>query len=66
MPRKPRFRPAITRVKLNPEQAVLLCSCYDVGSSGDGAAFERGTWICSASKTKAEVCAAGPESEATS
>lgn len=29
MSRKPKFRPVITRVKLNPEQAVLACSCYD-------------------------------------
>ncbi len=31
MPRKPKFRPRIMRVKLNPEQAVLLCSCFSVG-----------------------------------
>jgi hypothetical protein len=31
MPRKPKFRPVITRVKLNPEQAVLTCECYDTG-----------------------------------
>jgi hypothetical protein len=31
MPRKSKFRPEITRVKLNPEQAVLACDCYDVG-----------------------------------
>lgn len=38
MPKKPRFRPEITRVKLNPEQAVLACSCYqgwyDTGRGG--------------------------------
>ena len=28
MSRKPRFNPEITRVKLNPEQAVLACTCY--------------------------------------
>ncbi|MFC1631809.1 hypothetical protein ACFL2I_04570 [Candidatus Omnitrophota bacterium] len=27
MPRKPKFKPIITRVKLNPEQAVLACAC---------------------------------------
>ncbi|MBU0878035.1 MAG: hypothetical protein KKD55_00305, partial [Candidatus Omnitrophica bacterium] len=27
--RKMKFRPEITRVKLNPEQAVLSCTCYD-------------------------------------
>jgi len=26
--RKPKFRPKITRIKLNPEQAVLSCYCY--------------------------------------
>ncbi len=28
MPRKLKFKPVITRVKLNPEQAVLTCTCY--------------------------------------
>lgn len=31
MPRKPRFKPEITRVKLNPEQAVLACACFAGG-----------------------------------
>ena len=31
MPRKPKFKPVITRIKLNPEQAVLACSCYPWG-----------------------------------
>jgi hypothetical protein len=25
---KPKFNPIVTRIKLNPEQAVLACSCY--------------------------------------
>ncbi len=29
MSRKPKFKPVITRIKLNPEQAVLSCNCYD-------------------------------------
>lgn len=29
--KKLKFEPVITRVKLNPEQAVLQCSCYDFG-----------------------------------
>lgn len=29
MSKKPKFKPEITRVKLNPEQAVLTCDCYD-------------------------------------
>ena len=24
-----KFRPVISRIRLNPEQAVLSCSCYD-------------------------------------
>jgi len=31
MSRKPKFRPEITRIKLNLEQAVLTCECYSVG-----------------------------------
>jgi hypothetical protein len=31
MARKSKFKPVITRVKLNPEQAVLSCSCYTAG-----------------------------------
>ena len=27
MAKKPRFKSSITRIKLNPEQAVLQCSC---------------------------------------
>ena len=30
--RKPKFSPEITRVKLNPEQAVLVCDCYKRGT----------------------------------
>jgi len=29
--RKPKFKPEITRVKLNPEQAVLSCNCFQYG-----------------------------------
>jgi hypothetical protein len=31
MSRKLKFKPVITRVKLNPEQAVLMCECYSTG-----------------------------------
>ena len=47
MSRKPRFNPEITRVKLNPEQAVLLCDCFDLGR------VKRGTG------TDVQVCVAG-------
>lgn len=29
MKKKPVFKPVVTRVRLNPEQAVLACSCYN-------------------------------------
>ncbi len=29
--RKPKFRPVISRIKLNPEQAVLSCNCFEFG-----------------------------------
>jgi len=29
MPKKLKFKPEIKRVKLNPEQAVLQCDCFD-------------------------------------
>lgn len=31
MAKKLKFRPVITRIKLNPEQAVLVCSCFSAG-----------------------------------
>lgn len=37
MQKKNKFKPLITRVKLNPEQAVLTCSCYSVQRSYGGA-----------------------------
>lgn len=30
MQKKPKYKPEISRVKLSPEQAVLVCPCYDV------------------------------------
>ncbi|MBU0502964.1 MAG: hypothetical protein ABH882_05060 [Candidatus Omnitrophota bacterium] len=31
MSAKKKFNPAITRIKLNPEQAILVCPCYNTG-----------------------------------
>lgn len=31
MERKLKFRPKVTRIKLNPEQAVLTCDCWNEG-----------------------------------
>lgn len=33
MSRKPKFRPVITRVKLDQVQAVLACNCFSDGGS---------------------------------
>lgn len=38
MSRKPKFKPEVTRIKLNPEQAVLQCACYNSGWNGEGKA----------------------------
>lgn len=47
MPRKPKFRPVITRVKLNPEQAVLACACYDKSTLNQNSTNKAGTvYIC--------------------
>lgn len=43
MPRKPKFKPVITRVKLNPEQAVLSCNCYSIGTLSSGVFWKGGT-----------------------
>lgn len=31
MSKKLKFKPAVTRIKLNPEQAVLACNCWQGG-----------------------------------
>jgi hypothetical protein len=36
MSRRPKFKPEIRRIKLNPEQAVLACSCYANGHRYSG------------------------------
>ena len=35
MSRRPKFRPRITRIELNPEQAVLQCDCVNTGRKPD-------------------------------
>jgi len=37
MAHKLKFKPEITRVKLNPEQAVLTCYCWDQARIATGA-----------------------------
>ncbi|MBM3246796.1 MAG: hypothetical protein FJZ13_05680 [Candidatus Omnitrophica bacterium] len=31
--KKVKFKPQICRIKLNPEQAVLSCTCFNIGSA---------------------------------
>ncbi|MDP8259467.1 MAG: hypothetical protein P9L96_00455 [Candidatus Gygaella obscura] len=33
MVKKDKFNPQIKKIKLNPEQAVLSCNCYDNGDT---------------------------------
>ena len=44
MSRRPRFKPELTRIKLNPEQAVLSCSCWIYGRVNTGAAMGYDTY----------------------
>jgi hypothetical protein len=46
MPRKLKFKPQITRVKLNPEQAVLLCPCFLYGYQNSGSSSNPINNIC--------------------
>ena len=40
--KKKKFKPVITRVKLNPEQAVLQCSCWNDNFQHGGGTFHGG------------------------
>lgn len=33
MAKKMKFKPEVTRIRLNPEQAITICMCYNVGRS---------------------------------
>ena len=46
MAKKPKFQPQIVRVKLNPEQAVLSCNCYNVSRAAMGGPGEVRTQGC--------------------
>ena len=43
---KPKFKPVITRIKLNPEQAVLACSCWDRARAVNQAGVRANTLYC--------------------
>ena len=54
MAKRPKFKPVITRVKLNPEQAVLACSC-----SGNGVtsvtSFDDVNGYCAGPPTRRDI-----------
>ncbi len=50
MVEKLKFKPVITRIKLNPEQAVLACQCYTRGYLSGAAASTRRASTCTAAK----------------
>ncbi len=52
MAEKIRFKPVITRIKLNPEQAVLGCTCYSRSQSqGAGTSGRRSSTCLTAAKS---------------
>ena len=63
---KPKFRPRITRVKLNPEQAVLSCSCWSGGHERAQHIWEGpkgwGTWWSGCGYAPSTVCVGKAES----
>ncbi len=62
MAKKKRFKPIITRVKLNPEQAILSCACWNCGysTSTSGSFFWEGNW-CTTTFGKSTAGGAGYE-----
>lgn len=51
MSTKPKFRPEIRRIKLNPEQAVLTCTCYAHGHFAGAGLFAIGQGYCTDERT---------------
>jgi len=42
--KKKKFSPTVNRIALNPEQAVLACSCYNVGFKYNLGAVNKYDW----------------------
>ncbi|MBN1492822.1 MAG: hypothetical protein JW938_01595 [Candidatus Omnitrophica bacterium] len=57
MAKKPKFKPEITRVKLNPEQAVLACTCMAIGMQ-----WTHRSWIAHSSYIDRAMCTWGRDS----
>ena len=54
MSRKAKFNPEITRVKLNPEQAVLVCQCATDGYA-DPCGTKGGAYCTYNSRTTSQI-----------
>lgn len=52
MSKKAKFKPLITRIKLNPEQTVLACNCYDQGRLVSSNQTAGSTSVCSCAGDK--------------
>lgn len=65
MKAKPRFNPVVTRIKLNPEQAVLACSCYSnrrvCNNMGQGGKNARSN-VCFRNSRRTNYCSQGSSS----
>ncbi|MDD5245905.1 MAG: hypothetical protein PHS09_00785 [Candidatus Omnitrophica bacterium] len=48
MPKKAKFKPQISKVKLNYEQAVLACSCHTNSAiqANTGSGHSWHAWVC--------------------
>lgn len=55
MSKKLKFKPVISRVKLNPEQAVLTCGCYNTQRVHTGAWNESSDLSCEAGQKIADT-----------
>ncbi len=52
---KPKFNPVVTRIKLNPEQAVLACTCWDVRLSAATTSARTSAGVCLANASPREI-----------
>lgn len=67
MPKKQKFKPVITRIKLNPEQAVLGCMCYTGTVFFSGKSSGATGYMCYADRAfKLTACVSGGGSGANS
>ncbi len=61
MGRKAKFDPEVTRIKLNPEQAVLACSCSLNGKASGASNTATGSYFTPCGKTAGKInfCSGG-------